>query len=135
MPFKKKRAFILIVLLILDAFVLGGFVTLLIVNRLLDNQLAVYVPHSVAAAGTILDLMDDLLLYDVVYAGILLMLILTTVGAWVWGKTQSRLRYGVLVTFTLVTIGGLWLVANARLKATPIPPQTPTPTTVPAPTP
>jgi hypothetical protein len=81
---KKKRVSILNVLLILDAFVLGGFVTLLLVNRLLDIQLNGYAARSTAATKTIVDLMDNLLAYYAAYAGIFLLLILLTLGVWTW---------------------------------------------------
>ncbi len=84
MILKKKRVSILNVLLILDAFVLGGCVALLIVNGLLDNQLKVYGAYRMAVADTVLDIMDDLLLYYVAYAGVLVVLILITIGIWVW---------------------------------------------------
>jgi len=127
MSFNKKRVSILSVLLILDAFVLGGFVNLLIVNRLLDIQLNVYVPRSMVAAGTILNLMDHLLIYFVAYAGTLLILTLITIGVWVWGKTKSQVRYAVPVVITLIIIGGFWLAISARLRSPQIEPQVPTP--------
>lgn len=84
MVLKKRRISTLNVLLVLDAFVLGGWVTLLMVNRLLDNQLGLYGSRSVAAADTILDFMDALLPYYVGFAGLLAVLITITVGAWAW---------------------------------------------------
>ena len=81
---------ILSILLTLDALVLGGLIALLLVNRLLNNQLSIYLPHSMAAADTILDLKDDLLPYYVVYSGALLALMLITVSAWVWLIAKSR---------------------------------------------
>jgi hypothetical protein len=84
MVLKKKRVSILNLLLILDAFVLGGCVSMLLVNRLLDVQLNLYAPRNMVAAETILDFTDDLLPYYMAYVGILLALILVTLGAWVW---------------------------------------------------
>jgi hypothetical protein len=81
---KKKRFCILNLVLALDAFVLGGFVTLLLVNRLLDIQLNGYVPLSTVATDIILALMGGLLPYYTAYAGALLILILLTAGVWVW---------------------------------------------------
>lgn len=91
MVLKKKRVSVLNLLPILDAFVLGGFVTLLLVNRLLDIQLNGYVAHSTAATDIILALMGDLLPYYMAYAGALLILILLTVGVWTWRTLGDQL--------------------------------------------
>lgn len=85
-----KRISALHLLLTLDAFVLGGCLSLLIVNCLLDNRLSVYGTRSVAAADTILNVMDDLLPYCVAYAVLLMILILITVGAWIWRAVGDR---------------------------------------------
>lgn len=85
-----KRLSALHLLLTLDAFVLGGCVSLLIVNCLLDNRLSVYGTRSMAPADPILNFMDDLLPYCVVYAALLMILILITVGVWVWRTVGDR---------------------------------------------
>ena len=78
-----KRVSALHLLLTLDAFVLGGCVSLLVVNCLLDYRLSVYgVPSR--AANTMLSFMDYLLPYCVAYAVLLMVLILLTVGVWIW---------------------------------------------------
>jgi hypothetical protein len=84
-----KRVSALHILLTLDAFVLGGCVSLLIVNCLLDNRLSVYGTPS-RAANTMLGFMDDLLPYCVVYAVLLMVLILITVGVWIWRAVGDR---------------------------------------------
>jgi hypothetical protein len=81
---KKKGLSILNLVLTLDAFVLGGFVTLLLVNRLMDIQLDGYVLLSPVATDMILALIGSLLPYYIAYAGTLLILILLTAGVWVW---------------------------------------------------
>ena len=79
-----KRLSALHLLLTLDAFVLGGLVALLMVNRFLNNHLAHYTQGNFIAAGsTILDLLDDLLIYFVGYIGTLLVLLLITAVIWV----------------------------------------------------
>ncbi len=82
--FKKKHISIPNKLLILDAFVGGGFVTWLLVNRLLDSQLNDLASYNSTAAETILDVISDLLPYYAAYAGVLLILILITIGIWIW---------------------------------------------------
>lgn len=122
---------ILSILLTLDAFFLGGLIALLLVNRLLNNQLNIYVPHSIAAADTILDFKDDLLPFHMAYGGTLLALVLTTVGAYVWLMTKSRLlRYGVvLLVLTLVAAIAVitWILIFSSGGVSPPPPMTPTP--------
>jgi protein-S-isoprenylcysteine O-methyltransferase Ste14 len=69
---------------VLDAFVLGGCVSMLLVNRLLNKQLNLYAPRSMVAADAILDFTDDLLPYYMACVGIFLALILITLGVWAW---------------------------------------------------
>lgn len=58
----RHRSLIFIILFSLNAFFLGGCITLLIINRLLNSQTDVYVAtQSMAAGATILDFMDDLI--------------------------------------------------------------------------
>jgi hypothetical protein len=135
MTFKKERIPTLTILLILDALVLGGFIALLFVNRLLDVQLNDYVPRNMVAADTILNLMDHLLIYFVVYVGTLVILALATIGVWLWGKTDSRLRYAVPLILALIIGVGLWRAVSVRLKPPLVPPQAPTPTAAPDATP
>jgi len=101
MILKKKPVSILDVLLILDAFVLGGCVALVIVNGLLDSQLKVYGAYRMAAADTVLDIMDDLLPYYVAYAGIVAVLILMTIGIWVWRMAGDESTVEVQAATTL----------------------------------
>jgi hypothetical protein len=125
----RRRFLILTILLSLNAFVLGGCVTLLIVNRLLNRQLDVYAAtQSMAAASTILDFMDDLLPFFLTYGGVLVVLVLVTASVWTWMMTPSRLlRYGVILLclVVLVVLGGMWLLGGS--EAPVVPPTTPTP--------
>jgi type III secretory pathway component EscS len=120
---------VLSILVTLDAFFLGGLVALLMVNRFLNNHLARYAQGNFRAEGsTILDLMDDLLIYFAGYIGVLLVLLLITAVIWVWSKTQSRtLRYGVvlLVVSIVLVVAIVWV--GRFTTATPPPPMTPTP--------
>jgi hypothetical protein len=120
---------ILTMLLSLNAFVLGGCITLLMVNRLLNSQLDVYTAiESMAAASAILDFMDDLLYFYLLYGAVLLILVLITASVWTWMVTQSRiLRYGVILLCLtiLVVLGGVWLMRGN--EAPVVPPATPTP--------
>jgi hypothetical protein len=107
---RKRCISVLNLLLISDAFVLGGFVTLLIVNRLLDQQLNVYIPHDRTASDTILNLMDGLLPYYVTLAGALAILVLITVSVWLWRTAgdQSIARDQAPITVTPDADEGAW---------------------------
>ena len=126
----RRRFMILATLLFLNALVLGGCIALLIVNRLLNSLLDVYVAaQSMAAASAILDVMDDLLPVYFIYGIALLILVLGTASVWTWMVSQSRLlRYGVILLclVVLVVLGGVWLLGRVGVPATP--PMTPTPT-------
>jgi hypothetical protein len=125
---RQRRLPILSLLLALDAFGLGGLLTLLVVNRLLNNQLDVYLSHSFVAAATILDFMEDLIPYYVIYGGTLLALVLTTFIAWMWSKTKSPLlRYGVVLSVLILVTTGAWILLARGTGAPPVPPMTPTP--------
>lgn len=128
-PVPRRRSLILTVLLALDAVILGGCGTLLLVNRILNRQLDVYAAtQSMAAASTILDLMDDLLPLHLAYGGLVLVLMLATASAWTWMMTQSRLlRYAVpvLCLVILVVLVGMGLSRGTKVPA--VPPMTPTP--------
>jgi len=128
-PGRRRRGLALMLLVSLTAFFLGGCITLLVVNRLLNNQLDGYAAaQNMAAASTLLDLMDDLLLFNVIYGGVLLGLVLVTAGVGVWLMTRSRLwRYGVILLCVVifVVLAGMGLL---RGRAVPVvPPTTPTP--------
>jgi heme A synthase len=127
---RQRRVPILSILVTLDAFVLGGLVALFMVNRFLDNHLARYAQGNLTAEGsTILDLMDNLLIYFVVYIGVLLVFLSITAVAWAWLKTESRLlRYGVVLLLVAIVLimGIVWGVGRIT-TTTPPPPMTPTP--------
>jgi hypothetical protein len=124
----RRHLPILSVLVVLDVFVLGGLVTLALVNRLLSNQLAIYAVHSMDAASVILDFMDNLLPYYVVAIGGLLALVLITLGVWAWQRTDSWLmRYGIAVLVLTVLVAGAWALLSRGAGVDPVPPLTPTP--------
>ena len=127
--FPRSRAILMKVLVLLNAFVLGGCLALLIVNRWLNNQLDTYVSNqSMDAASTIIDFMEDLLPLYLMCGSAVLLLLLVSTAVWAWTKTQSRfLRYGILllIFLALLLIASLWLMGGS---SGPIPmPMTPTP--------
>jgi hypothetical protein len=112
----------------LDVFVLGGLVALVLVHRLLSFQLAVYAVHSMDAASVVLDLMDDLLPYYVACIGSLLALALITLGVWACQRTDSWLaRYGIAVVVLTVLVLGAWALLSRGAGAESVPALTPTP--------
>jgi hypothetical protein len=85
-----------------------------------------------AAASTVLDLMDDLLAYLVPCSGLLLFLALVTIAIGVWTKVKPQtLRYGatalVLTAILLYAASiGMWMIKTSAVPS--VPPITPTPT-------
>jgi hypothetical protein len=125
---RQRHLPILSVLMMLDVFVLGGVVALVLVNRLLSNQLAVYAPYSMDAASAILDVMEDLFPYYVVCIVGLLALVLITLGVWAWLRTDSwLLRYGVALLVLTILVVGAWTLLSHGAGGDPVPPLTPTP--------
>jgi hypothetical protein len=128
--FPRSRALLTKALFLLNAFVLGGCLALVFVNRLLNTQLDQYVSsQSMAAASTIIDFMEDLLPLYLICGSVLLLLLLISTTVWAWTKTQSRfLRYGTLLLILLafVLLAGMWLMGGSSgpipLPATPTPP-------------
>jgi len=110
----KSRSPLITILFILTVFVLGGFLTLLIVNRLLIDQSALYVSiDSMGAASAISDFMDDLLPLIMLCGSALLLLILLFATVWVWTKTKSGcLRTAVLffLVAALALLLAMWLL-------------------------
>ncbi|MFN2283504.1 MAG: hypothetical protein ACK2UQ_03720 [Anaerolineae bacterium] len=124
----QSRFTIFLMVLALDLFVIGGFVALLIVNRLLNIQLDIYA-QNINAASVLIDFMDDLLPYHIFYYGVMSILAVLTVVAWAWSRPQSRvLRYAaVALLFILVAISA-WLFLGRSETITSVPPMiTPTP--------
>ena len=125
-----RRLPVLAILVALDGFVFGGLVALLLVNRLLANHLARYAQGNLIAEGsTVLDLMDDLLIYLMSTISALLVLLSITAVAWAWSRTESRLlRYGVvlLLVAIVLVVGLAWGVGRVTTPPPPAP-MTPTP--------
>ena len=125
---RQRRVLILLTLVALDVFMLGGSLTLVLVNRLLGPQLAIYASHNMEAASTILDFMDDLIPYYVAYGGAVLALLLITSCAWAWLVTDSRLlRYGVALLILAVVVVGAWMLVSRSTEGLTVPSSTPTP--------
>lgn len=129
LPHRNQPRFtIFLVVLALDFFVLGGFVALLTVNRLLNIQLDIYVQHM-DVASVIIDFMDDLLPYHILYYGAMSILAVLTVVAWAWSRPQSRvLRYAVVALLLILVAISAWLFLGRSKTITSVPPMvTPTP--------
>ena len=129
-PFAPQgRSPLAMLLVTLNAFVLGGCLALLIVNRLLTNQFDIYnSSNSMAEVSTILDFMDDLLPLYLICGSTLLLLLLFSTAFWAWTKTKSRfLRYGTILLFLLaiLLLAGMWFVGSPSGPITM--PTTPTP--------
>lgn len=116
------------VLVILDAVVFGGAIALFIVNRMLVAQLAVYTPNYMDAASAILDFMDNMLPYLVVYIGGFFLLMFATISTWLWTKSQARLpRSGVALLVLVFVAMLLWTLVGRSSSVTSVPMMTPTP--------
>ena len=86
-----RRNHTLVAFWVAEAFVLGGFIALLLVYRILGKQLDIYAAGGyMDAASTILDVMDDLLAYLVPFGALSLLLGLITVTVWIWFAAGSR---------------------------------------------
>ena len=124
----QSRFTIFLMVLAIDFFVLGGFVALLVVSRLLNIQLDIYVQHM-DAASVIIDFMDDLLPYHVLYYEAMSVLAVLTVVAWAWWRPQSRiLRYAAVALLFILVATSAWLFLGRSETITSVPPMvTPTP--------
>ncbi len=86
-----RRNRLQVLLCLLEAFVVGGFTALLLVNRLLDKHLDIYVAGGhMDEASTVLDLVDNLLAYLVPFGALSLLLGLVTIAVWIWSTTRPR---------------------------------------------
>lgn len=127
----QSRSPLAILLVALNAFVLGSCISLVIINRLLARHLEIYVSaDNMAAGSTMLDLMDDILPIYFLCGTIGLLVLLLSAALWAWTRTQSRfLRWGTvfLLVLLFVFLIGFWLL-GASSGAIPPPHMTPTPT-------
>ena len=115
-------------LLVLTAFTLGGLVAMVIVNRLLVAQLAVYGEAHMAAGSAMLDFMDDILPYLAGYMVGFALLAAATLAVWIW--TQLRVpyrRYGMALPALVLVVVVVWLVGGRSTAVTSVPMMTPTP--------
>ncbi len=128
-PRSKARRRFLFPLLLIDAFFIGGMLTLFLVSRLLITQVEVYTPEYMAAASAILDFIDDLYPYHLSYLSITLLLVLVTLltGLWTFARTPLY-KYGIAALAAFFIIAGLILGLGRRtMPVEPIPFTTPTP--------
>lgn len=123
---RRRRLPVIWILLVLDAFLLGGCVAFLVVHELLVRTMNR--PASMDAVSEILNVLDHLLPYYAAYTLALLLLLLITVVVWVWWVSKSTvLRYGALVLLFVVVVVAGWVWLSRGMAAPPIPPMTPTP--------
>jgi hypothetical protein len=127
---RRRRLPVLTILVTVDGFVLGGLVALVLVNRLLADHLTRYAQGNLMAEGsTVLDLMDDVVIYLMGALSGLLVLSSITAVVWAWSRTESQLlRYGavfLLIAIVLV-VGMVWGVGQVTAPPSPSP-ATPTP--------
>jgi len=104
--FSSRRSWLPIIFTTLIALAVGGCLTLLLVSRMLQDQLEVYVStENMDAASVILDLLDDILPLYLLCGSVLLLLFFLSLTIWVWKKFDSRpIRYGTILLFLLVII-------------------------------
>ena len=93
-----------VVLWIVEAFVLGGFFALLLVNRLLKAHLDIYAVRDMDAASVVLDLMDNLLAYLVPFGAVSALLGLIVVGVWVWFAVKEAPHPSTFVGGALIIL-------------------------------
>lgn len=125
------RSPLTMLLVALNAFVLGGCLAFLIVNRLLANQLEVYLSsENMVAGSTMLDLMDDILPFYFLCGTAVVLILLLSATFWAWTRTQSSfLRYGTigLLLLLIVFLVGFWFLGASNGAIPPPHLATPTP--------
>jgi hypothetical protein len=119
---------ILRILIILSVFTLGGLVSMLIVNRLLDAHFTIYGETYMAESTAILDIMDNLLPYLGSYTIAFVILTLAVITVWFWAKVPMRYRLywvAVLALVFVIVVGwrlsGQGLFDSTTLMMTPTP--------------
>jgi hypothetical protein len=120
--FSSRPALFSTIFTVLIALAVGGCLTLIIISRMLQNLLEVYVSNeSMDAASTILDLMDDFLPLYLLCGSVLLLLVFLALTIWVLKRTDSRLlRYVIIFLFLLVLtlIAAFWLLGVTSVPVT-----------------
>ncbi len=119
---------ILRVLFVLTVFILGGLVSMIVVNRLLVAQLAIYGDSYMAASSAIIDFMDDILPYLAASMVGFSIMTFATISVWLWTKVELRYRrYGVALLALVFVMLVVWLYSGQSTLHTPEFMMTPTP--------
>jgi len=118
-----------LILAALSLLTVGMVAGLVIGNRLLTAQLAIYGEANMAATSVVLDLMDDFLTPLVLTISVALALAILTLVSWlVAGVRDTVLRYAVAgLLAALLIVSGLWFGLGRRTSTTAVTPVTPTP--------
>lgn len=113
---------------------IGILVGLVVGNRVLTMQLAIYGEAAIEAPSMTLNLMNDFLDQPLVIAiSAALLLTVLALGSWLLaGVRHAALRIGVIsVLIILVVAGAWWFGLGRRTPESALPPLTPTPITDP----
>lgn len=118
-----------LILAALSLLTVGMVAGLVIGNRLLTAQLAIYGEANMAATSVVLDLMDDFLTPLVLTISVALALAILTLVSWlVAGVRDTVRRYAVVgLLAALLIVSGLWFGLGRRTSTTTVIPVTPTP--------
>ena len=87
---RRRRTFLLSVLLMLEGFTLGGLVTSLMMRNLVFRMMDQYQTQTQVIA--VYNLLDHLIPYDVFFGGALLALVLITACVWLLPSLQNRVN-------------------------------------------
>jgi uncharacterized membrane protein len=125
-----RRSVVPWLLTALDVLAIGVLVGLLVGNRLLTAQLAIYGEADMASSSVVLDLMDDFLGPLLISIGAALLLAILTLGSWlIAGIRSAALRtVAIALLIILLVMGVLVFGLGRRSATTPPAPSTPTAT-------
>ena len=124
----QRRLALPLIVAAIDVLAVGVLVGLLIGNRQLMMQLAVYREVNMAASSVVMDLMDDFFMPLVLSISAVLLLTMLALGSWILSGIRGwALRLAILALGFLVIVSALWFGLGRRSTATPPLPVTPTP--------
>ena len=92
-------------LLLLDAFVLGGLAVWRFVLTFLESAMTRFITSS----GEIWHVLDKLGPYWLGHTAVFLLLVLITVGAYLWLRTRSAVASALTVIIPIVLIAWFWI--------------------------
>lgn len=112
--FSRRRSPLPTIVIAINALLIGGCISLLIVSQLLKSQHEIYIAYQgIAEAAAITDFMDDLLAVYLLCGSLMLLVFLGSFTLWAWKRTQSRLlRYGsfLLILLAIAAVASIWLL-------------------------